>query len=145
MAPNGHDGGRSRVNAFNVGDAYLFRHYFEGDAVFARLREYYEANEYRFAVPTSEFDGVRRFLDEYGYDLAPVAELEPYAVVVRKYTAHPENVFEESVLRRSHGEYTLFVMRDEAAVDRAVEDGAVRLRESPLSVQIGEQRRLSAV
>lgn len=145
MAPKGHGGSRTGVNAFNAGSAYLFRHYFDEDAVFARLGGYYEAEQYRFAVPAGEFDGLRRILREYGYELAPVAALEPYTAVVRTYTAHPENVFGACVLQRSHGDHTLFVMKDRDAVDRAVDEGAVPLRESSLSVRIGEQRRLSAV
>jgi hypothetical protein len=145
MASKSHADGRPRVNAFNVEGAYLFRHYFDGDAVFARLRRYYEPDQYRFAVPASEFDGVRRFLDGHGYRLEPVSALDPYVVLVRKYTAHPENIFKQSVLQRSHGDYTLFLLTDRTAVDRAVEEGAVRLADSPISVQLGEQRRLSAV
>ena len=134
-----------RVNAFPVADAYLFRHYFDGEAVFDRLRRYYEYEQYRFAVPTGEFDGVRRFLRDHGYRLEPVAAVESYAVAVRTYTAHPDNVFEESLFQRSRGDHTVFVMTDDAAVERAVAGGAARLRDSPLAGSIDGQMRLSAV
>ncbi|NHN60958.1 MULTISPECIES: hypothetical protein [Halorussus] len=144
MAPGVRSDGAVPVNAFHVGDSYLFKHYFEGEAVFDRLRRYYDNTQYRFAVPTEEFDGVRRFLADRGYALDPVTSLDDYAVVVRKYTAHPDDIFKTSVLQRSHGDYNLFVLTDENAVAEAVADGGTRLADSPLSVTLGSQMRLSA-
>lgn len=133
------------VNAFHVGDSHLFKHYFEGEEVFDRLRRYYDHHQYRFAVPTDEFESVRRFLGERGYALEPVADFDDYVVVVRKYTAHPDDIFKTSVLQRSHGDYNLFVLKDENAVASAVADGATRLGDSPLEVTFGDQMRLSVV
>lgn len=144
MAPRVTDDAEQRVNAFHVGDSYLFRHYFDGEAVFARLRQYYDPGQYRFAVPTQRFDGIRRFLADYGYVLEPVVRPEDFAVVVRKYTAHPDGIFKQSVLQQDHGDYTLFLLKDARAVNRAVAGGATRLRDSSLNVTLGDQRRLSA-
>ena len=145
MGTGAHPDREVSLNAFHVGDSYLFKHYFESEAVFDRVRRYYDDDRYRFAVPTNEFDGVRRFLRDEGYALEPVASPDDYVVTVRKYTTHPDNIFETSVLRRTHGDYTLFLLKDENAVATAVTDGATRLRESPLSVTFGGQLRLSAV
>lgn len=135
----------SRVNAFRLGDTYYFRHYFEGEAVFARLRRYYENEHYRFAVPARQFDGVRRFLREHGYAVREVAEHERYTVVVRKYSAHPENIFKEAVDQRSRDGYNVFLLKDEAAVESAVAQGATRLRDADLTLERTGQQRLSAV
>lgn len=145
MAPQRRPDATERVNAFPVADAYLFRHYFEGEVVFDRLRRYYQHDQYRFAVPTDEFDGTRRFLRDHGYELDPVPSVGEYAVVVRKYTAHPDNVFKASVLQRDRGNHTVFVLKDGEAVERAVAEGATRLGDSPLSGPIDGQVRLSAV
>lgn len=145
MASRNHRVGDTPVNAFHIGNEYLFRHYFDGDAVYARLRRYYENQQYRFAVPAAEFDSVHRFLDEHGYVLEPVHTLDDYVVAVRKYTGHPDNIFKTSVLQRSHGNYTLFVLKDKGAVGRAVADGATRLRNSALSITFEEQMPLSAL
>lgn len=136
---------RSPVNAFRLADDYYVRHYFEGEAVFERLRRYYEHDQYRFVVPASEYDGVRRFLADHGYRLREVTDLERYTVVVRQYTAHPENIFKEAVDHRSRDGYNLFLLKDRAAVESAVADGATRLRESELSLERRVQQRLPAV
>lgn len=145
MPERGSRRGGERVNAFDVDGAYCFKHYFEGEAVFARLRRYYEHNQYRFSVPAPEFDGVRRFLDEHGYDVVPVADVAPYVVAVRKYTAHPENVFEDSVEQWDRPKHTLFLLKDEDAVEQATAAGATPLAESELSLDGGRQQRLTAV
>lgn len=124
--------GTERVNVFVVEDVHLFKHYFEGDEVFDELRRYYNNADYRFEVPADDFERIRRFLADRGYGLVVVEDLEPFAVVVRKYTAHPENIFKGSVLHRSVGDYNLFVMTDREAVAEAVEAGAVPLAEAPV-------------
>jgi len=145
MPERGSRRGGERVNAFDVDGAYCFKHYFEGEAVFARLRQHYEPDQYRFVVPAPEFDGVRRFLDERGYDVAPVADLAPYVVAVRKYTAHPENIFKDSIEQWDRPEHTLFLLKDVSAVERATAAGATPLAESELTLDTGRQQRLTAV
>jgi len=121
--------GRERVNAFQVGERYLFKHYFEGAAVFQRLEEYYNNQQYRFEVPPAEYEEVQSFLSAHGYDLTAVEFPEEFVVVVEKYTAHPENIFKESVMQRSPDGYNCFLVTDRAAVEQAVSDGATRLTE----------------
>lgn len=124
--------GHEPVNAFPVGGAYLFKHYFEGDAVFRRLRRYYNNAQYRFEVPPDDFDEVRSFLADHGYGLVVVDELDPFVVVVLKYTSHPDNIFKESVIHRGVPDYNCFLMTDREAVERAVEAGATRLEATGL-------------
>jgi len=116
-----------RVNAFPVDGRYLFKHYFEGDRVFARLREYYDAQGYRFEVPAGEFSDVQSFLADHGYGLIAVEAVPEFVVVVRKYTAHPDRIFQHSVVHGGRGDYNFFLLKDRAAVERAVDDGATRL------------------
>ncbi len=131
-----HQAGRTRINAFHVGEAYLFRHYFEDDDVFDDLRRYYSSYDYRFEVPESRFGRVERVLDEHGYALAKVPDPEPFAVVKRKYTDHPKVLFKKSVFHRSLGRFNCFVMTDQGAVDEAVEAGARRLSETDLDLEL---------
>lgn len=125
------------VNAFPVGNALLIKHFFDGDEVFERLRPYYNGSQYRFEVPVGEFDSLRRFLRLHGYDVTVVDRPEAFYVAVRKYTAHPEDVFKRSVRQESVEGYNCFLMKDEAAVEAAVEQGASRLTDRPLSVSAG--------
>lgn len=123
-------GATERVNVFAVGELYLFKHYFEGEAVFSRLKEYYNNQGYRFELPPSAFNDVQRFLSEHGYRLETVDDLEPYVVVVEQYTAHPENIFKGSVVDRSADGYNCFLMTDRESVLEAVEGGATRLADA---------------
>lgn len=121
-----------RVNVFEVDELYLFRHYFESEAVFARLKQYYNNQQYRFEVPPDDFDNLRTFLGEHGYGLVVVDAPEPFVVVVQKYTAHPENIFKAAVIQRSVDGYNCFLLKDHPAVEDAVREGATRLTDTDL-------------
>ena len=117
----------ARVNVFEIDGTYLFKHYFEGEDVFDRLKPYYDNQAYRFEVPPDEFPGLRTFLADNGYGLVVVDAVDEFAVVVRQYTTHPDNIFKESVIQRRVGDYNCFLMTDQEAVEAAVADGATRL------------------
>ncbi|MFB6300268.1 MAG: hypothetical protein ABEH65_08420 [Halobacteriales archaeon] len=119
--------GRERVNAFPIDGRYLFKHYFEGQSVFARLKRYYNNQQYRFEVPAEEFESIQSFLADHGYALIEIEPdaIDEYAVAVKQYTSHPENIFKRSVLQRSTDGYNCFLMTDRTAVEEAVDAGAM--------------------
>lgn len=121
-----------RVNVFEVDETYLFKHYFDEEAVFTRLRSYYNNQGYRFEVAPEDFDPLREFLADHGYGLVVVDALSEFVVVVKKYTDHPENIFKASVLQRSADGYNCFLLADRDAVADAVEAGAIRLDQTDL-------------
>jgi hypothetical protein len=124
--------GQEQVNVFEVDETYLFKHYFDGDEVFDRLKQYYNNQQYRFEVPPDEFEALQSFLAEYGYGLVVVDVIEEFVVVVEKYTTHPENIFKASVIHRSVDGYNCFLMTDQAAVEQATREHAARLTETEL-------------
>lgn len=126
-------GGDERVNVFEVNERYLFKHYFENEEVFDRLKQYYNNQHYRFEVPPDEFYQLRSFLSDQGYGLVIVDTIEEFVVVVRKYTTHPENIFKQSVIQRSVDNYNCFLLTDQAAVEQATRDHATRLTETELA------------
>jgi len=128
------------VNAFPMRDVLLVRHYFEGDGAFAALEAYYDQREYRFEIPQRDLPAVQDALAEHGYELQVVDYLEPYAVVVRKYSHHPESVFEDAVAQFSNADFNVFVLKDETAVETAVRSGAQRLSAAPVSVRFPTAR-----
>jgi hypothetical protein len=121
-----------RVYVFVVAETYTFKHFFDGEAVFDRLKEYYNNQQYRFEVPEADFDSLAEFLADHGYDLEVVEQFDEFVVVVEKYTAHPENIFKESVMQRGDREHNYFLMTDPVAVEQATMAGATRLVETPL-------------
>lgn len=120
------------VNVFLVDGQYLFKHYFESDEVFARIGEFYANQHYRFEVPPDRFEEVRSFLAARGYGLVVVEPIERFVVVVRQYTAHPDNIFKESVCHRSRGRFNFFLLTDGAALERAAGAGATPLADTAL-------------
>jgi len=124
--------GHERVNVFEVNEMNLFKHYFDSEDVFDRLKEYYDNRHYRFEVQPDEFEELRSFLAEHGYGLVVVDAVPEFVVVVEKYTDHPENIFKKSVNQRAIDGYNGFLMTDQAAVKLAVQDGAIRLAETDL-------------
>lgn len=127
-----HRANRERINVFPVEERYLFRHYFEDEDVFDRVRSYYNNRQYRFELPPEEFDSLRSFLSEYDYSLVLVDAVAEFVVVVKKYTDHPDNIFKASVIQRSVDDYNCFLMRDQPSVEQAVDDGATRLTDTGL-------------
>ncbi|MFC6616088.1 hypothetical protein ACFQAS_14320 [Halopenitus salinus] len=125
--------GDERVNVFVVDDVHLFKHFFEDEAVFDRLKRYYNNHQYRFEVPANEYDELREFLEDHGYGLVGVDVIEEFVVVVKKYTDHPDNIFKESVVQRTVNGYNCFLMTDQSAVENAVQQGAIRLRQTDLA------------
>lgn len=119
-----HRASSERVNVFDVGENYVFKHYFDGDEVFARLKPYYNFHQYRFEVPPAEFDDLQAFLDENGYGLVVVDTIEEFVVAVKQYRAHPDEIFKQSVIQRSADGYNFFLLTDHDAVERALDDGA---------------------
>jgi len=121
-----------QVNVFEVDETYLFKQYFEGDAVFDRLRPFYNHSQYHFEVPPERFERLQSFLADHGYDLVVAGQTAKYAVVVEQYTAHPEGIFEDSVIQRTVDGYNCFLLTDQYAVAGAVAQGATRLRDTEL-------------
>lgn len=130
-----HRAGGERVNVFPVEGVYLFRHYLSEDA-FAELRRYYERYEYRFSVPATRFDRVAATLERHGYEPVVVDSFEPYTVVKRKYSTHPDVLFSAAVLHRSAGRFNCFVLKDRESVDRAVAGGATSIAETDVELPL---------
>jgi len=137
--------GRESVNAFPVREVLLFKHYFEGEAVFDRLKPYYNGSQYRFEVDVAKFDSVRRFLRDHGYDVSVVDRPERYWVVVRQYTAHPDDIFKQSVRQERAEGYNCFLLTDQDAVETAVSRGGTRLTSMPFSLSTGTLEKFGAV
>lgn len=122
-----------RINAFHVRDLYLVKHYFDNESIFSKLKKYYNNNQYRFEIPVSDFAGIQSFLLDYGYALVDIDTLDPFIVVVKMYSSHPDNIFKESVLHTGADQHNFFLMKDQEAVEKAVDRGATVLENTDLT------------
>lgn len=125
------EGRANRVLVFDVGDEYVFSHYFDHGGVFDQLREYYADDAYRFEVPPDEFGAVRAALADVGYEIEVIEDPEPYCVVVEQYTEHAV-ILRESVANWTRRGHHFFLMRDEFAVEKALDHGATPVAETDL-------------
>lgn len=131
-----HRAGHERVNAFPVDEEYWFKHYFDDDEVFADVRSFYNPADYRFELPADRLSDVQSRLAEHGYGLVVVEAVEEFVVVKRKYTTHPRSIFRGAVLQRSVDQFNCFVMKDQAAVEQAIDLGADPLAEAPVEFSL---------
>ncbi len=116
------------IVVFSLDDEYLFRHYFERQDVFRDLSEYYNSEQYRFEVPEEEFETVEQRLREVYYELR-VVDPERYCVVVEKYDKHAA-ILRDSVANWERRGHRFFLMKDDLAVEKAVDRGATPLSET---------------
>ena len=121
-----------QINAFEIDGTYLFKHYFEQDDIFAQLRPYYNESDYRFEVPANALTEVQALLEDRFFELTVVDDVEPFCVVKRKYTDHPDVLFKASVVERTQQDYHVFLMKDQLSVEQAVNNGAIRLADADI-------------
>lgn len=129
---------RPRVNVFNIGEAYLFKHYFDDEAVYERLKPHYNHRQYRFQIPADEFDEIRDFLEDHGYELTVIEDVGDYVVVVEKYSDHPDNILKRSIMQGSVPDYNYFLMNSKSAVEEMVYAGAERIENTDLEIRLRE-------
>lgn len=120
-----------RITVFSLDGEYLFKHYFERTDIFESLQEYYNHDKYRFEVPADEFEAVREQLAAVYYELDVIDELEPFCVVKEAYTPHAD-ILRASVMHWCRDGYNFFVLKDEATVAQALEQGATPIADTSL-------------
>lgn len=131
-----HRAGHERINAFPVDEEYWFKHYFDDEEVFGDIKPFYNAAEYRFELPAERLAEIQSLLAEAGYGLVVVEAIGEFVVVKRKYTTHPRAIFRGAVLQRSVDQFNCFVMKDQEAVEQAIDLGAMPLAEAPVDISL---------
>lgn len=124
---------REEIRLFHVGDEYLCSRYFDRTDLFEQLREYYDRDNYRFAVPAAALEDVRELLEAPYFDPVLVDDLEPYCVVTEQYTKHAD-ILRRSVASWGREGHLFFLVEDQVAVEAALEQGATRIAETDFVV-----------
>jgi hypothetical protein len=115
---------RKKINIFKIGETYCFKQYFKNRELFGKLSKYYNQQKYRFEY-FSDSDGndIIKILWDNGYDASLVEEKNRYIVKIdrsKKYAQILKNSIEQTEL----GSDRLFLMKDMASVEQALEQGA---------------------
>lgn len=131
-APSGAD----TINAYHIEDTYYFRHYFDNDTIFDKLKPHYKPYDSRFEIPAKRFPEIKDYLEGRGYHLREITTPETLTVVVRKYTDHPDILFDQSVIQTGTTNYNVFLMTDQTAVDQAIDAGAQPITDTDLTLSL---------
>jgi hypothetical protein len=115
---------RKHIIMFKVGRHWILRHYFDNIDIFKELADNYDKVNYRFEFKTlGERNRALRILDLRGYDVELVEELKGYVVKMNRYSKYAP-VLKNSVAHIETPNRRIFLMKDLAAVEDAVRQGA---------------------
>lgn len=117
------------VYLFEVDGVYHFKYFFEAETAFEALKAFYNHEQYRFEVPVDEFEAVEAALEAHYYEPVAVEDLEAFCVVIDRYEPHAD-VLRNAVLTWDRRGHRFFVMKDPAAVELALEQGADHVDET---------------
>ena len=122
---------QEEITAFESGQTYLFKQYFDKDDLFQQLQEHYNSDKYRFEVPGGKISKVRQILDSFFYELKIADELMDYCVVQDKQV-NSSDILRNSVANQRQGNYEIYLMKDKMSVGQAIEKGATQLQKADL-------------
>ena len=117
---------RKKINVFKIGKTYCFKHYFNDKQVFEELSKYYNKEKYRFECSTAgERNKNIKYLWKVGFDAYLIEDPVEYIVKIDR-TKKYAPILKSSIEQIETGNIRLFLMKDKAAVEQAVEHGAER-------------------
>jgi hypothetical protein len=114
-----------RINVFKVGRLWVFKHFFsENEGLFRQLADHYNRESYRFEFKSvGERNQALKLLERNGFDAYPVEDLMGYVVKLDKFSKYGP-VLKNSVAYTETLKERIFLMKDLAAVEEAIEFGA---------------------
>lgn len=126
MQPNTFDviPKRKRITMFKVGKTWIFKHFFDDKEIFRQLADHYNKNSYRFEYKTiGERNKALKLLEMRGFDVDLVENLKGYVVKLGRYSKYAP-ILKNSVTYIETPEWRIFLMKDLAAVEEALRQGA---------------------
>ena len=119
---------RIKINIFKIGELWCFKYFFGSGEIFSELSKYYNRERYRFELKDGEEkDKIMKYLEEKGFELVPIEDTSDYTVKMDKYRKYDnvlKNVLKNSIENDVRGKDRIFIMKDLASVEEAVEGGA---------------------
>lgn len=116
---------RKRINVFKVGKLWVFKYFFaDNQDLFRQLADHYNRETYRFEFKSlGERNQGLKLLERNGFDAYPIEDLKGYVVKLDKFSKYAP-VLRNSVEFTETPKERIFLMRDLAAVEEAIEFGA---------------------
>jgi hypothetical protein len=115
---------RKHINVFKIGKIWVFKQFFEDMALYLVLLGNYNTDRYRFEFKsTGARNNALKLLERSGFDYDLVEDLTGYVVQLPKSSKYAQ-ILKNSVAMKETATDRLFVMKDLAAVEEAVNQGA---------------------
>lgn len=119
---------RKKINVFKVGKLYCFKHYFQDRNVFEKLSQYYNKEKYRFECKTvSERNKIIKYLWKVGFDTNLIEDISAYVVKIDRGKRYAP-ILKNSIHQTETSDGRLFLMKDKASMEQAIEQGAEQYR-----------------
>jgi len=117
---------RKKINIFKIGKLHCFKYYFNDKQVFEELSRYYNKTKYRFECSTAgERNKIIKYLWKVGYDAMLIGDMSEYIVKIDR-TKDCISILKDSIEQTEIGKDRIFLMKDIASVEYAIEQGAER-------------------
>jgi len=118
---------RKRIIVFKVGKLWLFKQFFDNHELFNALLDYYNKDQYRFEFKTiGERNNALKILERNGFDYDLVEDLQGYMVKLPRFAKYAQ-ILKNSVATKETANERIFLMKDLAAVEEAVNLGAEKM------------------
>jgi len=116
---------QKRMNVFKVGKLWVFQYFFaDNQDLFKQLADHYNRETYRFEFKSmGERNQALKLLERNGFDAYPIEDLKGYLVKIPKSSKYAP-VLRNSVAFTETPKERIFLMKDLAAVEEAIEFGA---------------------
>ena len=114
---------RKRITFFKLGKLWVFKQFFDNRELFNALLEHYNKDLYRFEFKsTGARNNALKLLERNGFDYELVEDLKGYVVQLPKNAKYAQ-ILKNSVAFKEAANERLFLMKDLAAVEEAVDLG----------------------
>lgn len=115
---------RERITMFKVGKTWIFKYFFDDKEIFRQLADHYNKYSYRFEYKTiGERNKTLKLLEMRGFNVDLVEDMKGYVVKLDRYSKYA-SVLKNSVTHIETPEWRIFLMKDLAAVEEALRQGA---------------------
>jgi hypothetical protein len=120
---------KEKINVFKIGDLWCFKHFFDDREIFTGLSEYYHRDKYRFELTSDEErDKVMKDLEEKGFEPVLIEDTAEYTVKIDRFKKYAP-ILRNSIDSEEKEKERVFIMKDLASVEEAIDKGAERFSE----------------
>ncbi len=120
---------KEKINVFKIGDLWCFKYFFGDRELFMGLSEYYNREKYRFELTSDEErDKVMKDLEEKGFEPILIEDTAEYMVKIDRFKKYAP-ILRNSIDSEEKEKERVFIMKDLASVEEAVDKGAEKVEE----------------